>query len=221
MVKISILMTSLCEVRGTTGPGANKSKQEINCIGSEESGRGAAAESIIAFESPLFFFFVPALLTIGTCFLSTEQMRICPMSWRHVLRSMHQTFTFHLQLIFFFWRGGVKRARAVERIQNSASVITKESLFGTLPPQMARRLMFLSRCVAFSLPSMGCVHSHCLRSKIEGESCKLWMPPRQRHNTAKTICVDISVAPVRLCVLLLEASERRHAKQTNNAGELV
>lgn len=122
---------------------------------------------------------------------------------------------------YFFLGGGVKRERAKERIQNSASVITKESLFGTLPPQMARRLMFLSRCVAFSLPWMGCVHSHCLRSKIEGESCKLWMPPRQRHNTAKTICVDISVAPVRLCVLLLEASEGQHVKQTNNAGELV
>lgn len=40
VVKISILMTSLCEVRGKSGPGANKSKQEINCIGSEESGRG-------------------------------------------------------------------------------------------------------------------------------------------------------------------------------------
>lgn len=56
MVKISILMTSLCEVRGKTGPGANKSKQEINYIGSAESGRGATAESIIAFESRLVFF---------------------------------------------------------------------------------------------------------------------------------------------------------------------
>lgn len=115
VAKISILMTSLCEVRGKTGPGANKSKQEINCIGSEESGRGGAR---LNQSSPLnrhSFFFVPALLTIGTCFLSTEQMRICPMSWRHVARSMHQTFTFHLQLFFFCSEGGVKREREGER----------------------------------------------------------------------------------------------------------
>lgn len=72
--------------------------------------------------------------------------------------------------------------------KNGASIITKETLFGTLPPQMAECLMFLSRCVAFSLPSMGCVHSHCLMSKIEGKPCKLWMPRCQRHNTGKTVC---------------------------------
>ncbi len=54
---------------------------------------------------------------------------------------------------------------------------------------MAKCLMFLSRCVAFSLPWMGCVHNHCLMSKIEGEPCKLWMPPCQRHGTAKTMWV--------------------------------
>ena len=80
----------------------------------------------------------------------------------------------------------------------SASIITKDSLFGTLPPQMAECLMFPSRCVAFSLPWMGCVHNHCLMSKIEGKPCKLWMPPCQRHGTAKTMCADISFALLRL-----------------------
>lgn len=85
-----------------------------------------------------------------------------------------------------------------EEQKNSASIITKESLFGTLPPQMAWCLMFLSRRVAFSQSWMGCVHSHCLMSKIEGKPCKLWMPPCQRHGIAKTMCVDITFALLRL-----------------------
>ena len=72
--------------------------------------------------------------------------------------------------------------------KNSTSIITKDSLFGTLPPQMAECLMFLSRCVAFFLPRTGCAHNHCLMSKIEGMPCKLWMPPCQRHGTEKTAC---------------------------------
>lgn len=60
--------------------------------------------------------------------------------------------------------------------KDGTSIITKESLFGSHPPQMAEWLMFLSRCVASSLSRMGCVHNHCLRSKIEGKPCKMWMP---------------------------------------------
>lgn len=86
---------------------------------------------------------------------------------------------------------------------------------------MASCLMFLSRCVAFFQPWMGCVHSHCLRSKIEGKPCKLWMPPHQRHNTAKTICVDMPFAPVKLCVSMLDALLRPHVKQKNNAEKRV
>lgn len=141
VVKISILMTSLCEVRGKTGPGANKSKQEINCIGSAESGRGATAESIIAFESR--FFFRPCIVNNRNLFSFNRANENLSNVMSRDQCIKHLPFIFNL----FFLEGGVKR----ERIQNSASVITKESLFGTLPPQMATRLMFLSRCVAFSL----------------------------------------------------------------------
>lgn len=80
-----------------------------------------------------------------------------------------------------------------------ASIITEESLFGTRPPQMAKCLMFLSRCVAFCLPSMGCVHNHCLMSKIEGKPCKLWMPPlpKTRHckdNVCRHLCPTLETS---------------------------
>lgn len=57
---------------------------------------------------------------------------------------MRSMLTNILYVLHFWGVTGVKK--------NSASIITKESLFGTIPPQMAKCLMFLSRCVAFSLP---------------------------------------------------------------------
>lgn len=107
-------------------------------------------------------------------------MRMWPMSQKHTVEINTSHIYFPSSTIFVgVWEEGKK---------NGASIITKETLFDTLPPQMAECLMFLSRCVAFSLPSMGCVHSHCLMSKIEGKPCKLWMPRCQRHNTGKTVC---------------------------------
>lgn len=110
-LKILILMTSLCEVGWKTGPGANKSKQKINCIGTDLRVGGRPPLNQSSPVNRYFFFSVPTLLTIGTCFLSTVQRRICPMSQRHVWRSniYLSSLTF-----FFFWRGGFKNERERE-----------------------------------------------------------------------------------------------------------